>query len=145
MTVESWIKQEFKPEDGNFCQLFVNHLRITNQIPPGVTADHTGLRGILASEPNEVSLLFWLSYINKAASRDLAGRFILGTVGVLANTEGGAQQDKVVGSVWGLADQLYRQQLEKEVVLNSPVREIIQNKGTTLPLFPLVTLRVFFC
>ena len=131
MTVESWIKQEFKPEDGNFCKIVIIHRPITNQSPQGVTADHTGLRGILASEPNEVSLLFWLSYINKAASRNLAGRLLLGTVGVLANTEGGAQQDKVVGSVWGLANQLYRQQLEKEVALNSPVREIKQNRGTT--------------
>lgn len=95
----------------------------------GVTTAHTGLRGILASEPSEVSLLFWLSYINKGASRDSTGRVIPGTVELLGNTEGGAQQDKVEGSAWGISNQLHEKQLMGKVIFNSAVREIKQNGG----------------
>ena len=73
----------------------------------GVNPGHTGLRGILASEESEVSMLYWLRYIRNA--RGAAGK--CGVHDNLSLTVGGAQQDKIVGGAWGLAERIYREEL----------------------------------
>ena len=87
------------------------------------------MRGITAAEPGEVSLLGWLSYINKGTYKNSKGELMPGTLDVLANTEGGAQEFKVEGSAWGISNQLHLQQLKDNVVFNAAVSAITQGPG----------------
>lgn len=102
LTVHSWIQSTFSSKSG-------------------VLPDHTGIRGILASEPSEVSLLFWLWYIRAA-----------GCMRVLSNTEGGAQQNKVKDSVWSLSLALYRELGSTCIRLKTAVQSIHQQSNNVL-------------
>jgi monoamine oxidase len=86
----------------------------------GVNPGHTGAKGILASEENEVSMLFWLRYIRNA--RGSTGE--LGVHDHLSLTKGGAQQDKVVGTAAGMAAALQARHLATEVVYDAKVTHI---------------------
>ena len=67
---------------------------------------------VFATEPDTMSLLHWLTYI--AAGNGLER--VLGT-------DGGAQQDRVVGGTWRISERL-AEDLGDAVVLSAPVRRI---------------------
>lgn len=67
---------------------------------------------VFAAEPDTMSLLHWLTYI--AAGNGLER--VLGT-------QGGAQQDRVVGGTWRISERL-AEELGDTVILSAPVRRI---------------------
>ena len=67
---------------------------------------------VFATEPDTLSLLHWLTYI--AAGNGLER--VLGT-------QGGAQQDRVVGGTWRISERL-AEELGDTVILSAPVRRI---------------------
>ena len=81
----------------------------------GITSAHTGARGLLASEPREVSLLFWLQFVRGA-----------GGMGPLGDTAGGAQQDKIVGGAGRIAQSLHALLGAERVCLNAAVASVTQ-------------------
>mmetsp|Transcript_1445 Transcript_1445/g.4735 ORF Transcript_1445/g.4735 Transcript_1445/m.4735 type:complete len:697 (-) Transcript_1445:162-2252(-) len=94
----------------------------------GINAGHTGARGILASEENEVSMLFWLRYIRNARG---AG----GTVGIhdnLSLTKGGAQQDKIEGGAAGIPARIHTKELAEEVQFHAAATHIWDHSSDTM-------------
>ena len=71
------------------------------------------LIGVWAAEPEDVSLLHVLFYIRSA-----------GTLEILTDTEGGAQQDRVVGGTQLISLRMAEELGEGVVELSSPVRRI---------------------
>jgi len=104
ISVSEWVRQHFASQ-------------------PTITPNHTGLRGILASDPEDISLLYWLTYIAKAKN----GREqnpTNGNVFHLSETLNGAQQDKLPSSAWNISQQVYQNYLPNHVRFNSPVTKI---------------------
>jgi monoamine oxidase len=81
-------------------------------------------RAIFGSEPRELSLLFTLFYI--AASGDETN---VGTFERNFNTRGGAQESRLVGGAEDLAKAIRDRVGKKRVILNSPVRRIVQGRS----------------
>jgi monoamine oxidase len=71
-----------------------------------------GTEAVWAAQPEDISLLHFLFYVHSAGSLE-----------VLFDTEGGAQQDRIVGGSQLLAIRL-AERLGERVVLDSPVRRI---------------------
>lgn len=114
INVSTWIKQQpfSKPEQN------------------GYVYDHMELRGILASEPSDISLLYWLSIIAKGVDGRVTGPSQpKGCLAHLADTVSGAQQDKLPGSAWNISQQVYLQYLRDKVQFQSPVTNIIQQQA----------------
>lgn len=81
----------------------------------------SALKVVWACEPHDVSLLHVLFYIHSAGGLD-----------DLIGTSGGAQQDRVVGGTYLLAERLARE-LDDRVLLGRPVRRIGQDgEGVTV-------------
>jgi monoamine oxidase len=80
------------------------------------------IEAIWAAQPEDVSLLHILFYIHSAGSLDL-----------LSDTEGGAQQDRFVGGSQLVPIRMAERLGEERVVLGAPVRAIRQdsNEGVT--------------
>ncbi len=84
-------------------------------------------RPIFGAEPDEISLLFVLFYIASSGNETNPGTFERNF-----NTRMGAQQDRVVGGSQRLP-QAMAKELGKRIVLDSPVRRIVQKKkGVTV-------------
>jgi monoamine oxidase len=79
------------------------------------------IEGVWAAEPRDISLLHVLFYVRSAGSLEL-----------LLDTDGGAQQDRVVGGTQ-LISMRMAEALESAVVLESPVRSIAHSsQGVTV-------------
>jgi monoamine oxidase len=80
-----------------------------------------GIEAVWAAQPEELSLLHLLFYIHSAGSLEL-----------LFETEGGAQQDRFVGGSQRLALRM-AEQLGERVVLDAPVRRVVHDgQGATV-------------
>jgi monoamine oxidase len=77
-----------------------------------------GIEAIFSVEPRDLSLLFALFYIHSAGSLD-----------VLINTAGGAQEQRISGGTQAVAVALARQLGSKRLRLRSPVRRIVQHSN----------------
>jgi monoamine oxidase len=77
-----------------------------------------GTEAVWAAEPADLSLLHVLFYIASAGSYEL-----------LVDTEGGAQQERFVGGSQLVAERA-AESLGDALVLDSPVRRIVQGRGT---------------
>lgn len=75
----------------------------------------TILRSLVTVEPGDISLLYFLHYVNAA-----------GGLGPITSVEGGAQERRVVGGTQQLS-QLLADELDGAVHLESPVRAIAQD------------------
>jgi monoamine oxidase len=82
-----------------------------------------GFTSVFAAEPRDVSLLFSLFYMAAAGNEQNTGTFDR-----LINTEGGAQESRVLGGSQTIALALARR-LGKRVILGAPVRRILQRNG----------------
>lgn len=80
------------------------------------------LRILHGAGPNEVSLLFLLSYVAAAGNETTPG-----TLNSLIGTTGGAQQDRIVGGSQRLFVEIARSLGSRNVVLSSPARRISQD------------------
>lgn len=78
------------------------------------------IEAVWAAEPEDISLLHLLFYIRAA-----------GSIEALLDTEGGAQDSRVVGGTQLISLRLAAE-LEEPVRLNSPVRKIARNDGVTV-------------
>jgi monoamine oxidase len=76
-----------------------------------------GIEAVWAAQPEDVSLLHLLFYVHSAGSLEL-----------LFDTEGGAQQDRIVGGTQLLALRL-AERLGDSVRLGAPVRRIVHGDG----------------
>ena len=81
------------------------------------------VRLILGGETREHSLLFALSYIAAAGNESTPGTFER-----LFNTRGGANQDRIRGGSQLIAKRM-RRDLGRAVMLNRPVRRIVQSRN----------------
>ena len=106
--------------DGQTVQTYLNEHNATQRFQELTAA---ALRPIFGAEPRELSLLFALFYI--AASGDANNP---GTFQRNFNTRGGAQASRFVGGSQLLPIKLAAQ-LGHQVVLDSPVRRISQDRG----------------
>ena len=77
-----------------------------------------GVRAINSVEASEMSMLHFLSYIRGAGSFEQ-----------LADVEGAAQQDRILGGAFQIARKLAEIVGPENVVLSSPVRRIDQSEG----------------
>jgi monoamine oxidase len=75
------------------------------------------INGVWAAEPRDVSLLHVLFYVASA-----------GSIEALLDTDGGAQQDRVVGGTQLVAERIAAE-LGDTVVLGAPVRSIVHGEG----------------
>jgi monoamine oxidase len=82
-----------------------------------------GISAVFAAEPRDVSLLYVLAYIRGAGDEQN-----IGTIERLLGTASGAQQYRFVGGSQLVSTRL-AQQLGRRVVLESPVRRIVQRRG----------------
>jgi len=85
--------------------------------PAGRALLELGIESVWAAQPEEISLLHMLFYVHSAGSLEL-----------LFDTEGGAQQDRIVGGSQLLAIRL-AERLGDRVVLGAPVRRIVHGEG----------------
>jgi monoamine oxidase len=106
--------------DGQTVQTYLNEHDATERFQELTAA---ALRPIFGAEPRELSLLFALFYI--AASGDAQNP---GTFERNFNTRGGAQANRFVGGSQLLAIKAAAQ-LGHRVVLDSPVRRIVQDRA----------------
>jgi monoamine oxidase len=104
ITLESWIKANTLT--GKFREL---------------TA--TATRPIFGTEPREMSLLFVLHYIAASGTEGTVGTFERNF-----NTRAGAQEKRFTGGSQLIPERMARQ-LGRRVVLRSPVRRIVQERG----------------
>ncbi len=81
------------------------------------------IEAVWACEPRDLSLLHVLLYIRGAGNETNAG-----SLNRLINTAGGAQEQRFVGGSQRVSLELAKQ-LGRRVVLSSPVRRIVQEKG----------------
>ncbi len=89
--------------------------------PTGRSLLELGIEAVWAAQPEELSLLHLLFYVRSAGSLQL-----------LFDTEGGAQQDRFVGGSQ-LVAQRASERLQGELLLEAPVRRIVQ-RGDRLEL-----------
>jgi monoamine oxidase len=87
-------------------------------LPPGPARMllELGIEAIWAAQPEEISLLHVLFYIHSAGSLEL-----------LSDTEGGAQQDRFVGGSQLVALRMAEQVGSERVILGAPVRAMRQS------------------
>jgi monoamine oxidase len=89
---------------------------------PARSVFELGIEAIWAAQPEDISLLHVLFYIHSAGSLEL-----------LSDTEGGAQQDRFVGGSQLVPIRMAERLGEERVLLSSPVRSIKQgNEGVTV-------------
>lgn len=75
-------------------------------------------RAIFSAEPSEISMLFFLNYVRAA-----------GSIEQLADVEGAAQQDRILGGAFQISRELARRIGKSNIFLNSPVRSISQTSS----------------
>lgn len=75
-----------------------------------------GIEGVWAAHPGDLSLLHLLFYIHSAGGFD-----------ALISTEGGAQQDRIVGGSQRIALRMASELGDERIVLGTPVRRIAQD------------------
>jgi monoamine oxidase len=80
-----------------------------------------GFRSIFSAEPRDLSLLFGLAYIAGAGNESNPG-----TLERLISTDGGAQEQRFYGGTQLIPKRMARALGKKRVILNSPVRRIVQ-------------------
>ncbi|MGM0556325.1 MAG: flavin monoamine oxidase family protein [Myxococcota bacterium] len=114
LTVAGWADQHIRTHDA----------RVTFDL---------AVQSILAAEPNEVSLLYFLFYVRAA------GGFMK-----LASVDGGAQQERLVGGAQQLSQQL-ADLLEGRVVLEQPVRAIEQSRDGVVVHSPDMSIEATRC
>jgi monoamine oxidase len=115
-----WTAPNAAALDGQTVQTYLNEHDATERFQELTAA---ALRPIFGAEPRELSLLFALFYI--AASGDAQNP---GTFERNFNTRGGAQANRFVGGSQLLAIKA-ASQLGHRVVLDSPVRRIVQDRA----------------
>ena len=115
-----WTAPNAAALDGQTVQTYLNEHDATERFQELTAA---ALRPIFGAEPRELSLLFALFYI--AASGDAQNP---GTFERNFNTRGGAQANRFVGGSQLLAIKAAAQ-LGHRVVLDSPVRRIVQDRA----------------
>jgi monoamine oxidase len=77
-------------------------------------------QAVFATEPETMSLLHWLTYVQSGFGLER-----------LLGVHGGAQQDRVVGGSWRIAERL-AEDLGEALVLDAPVRTIAVDGGVTV-------------
>ena len=99
-------------------QTFESWMR--RNVRTGVARDilRLAIIGVWAAEPRDVSLLHVLFYIRSA-----------GSIEILTDTEGGAQQDRVVGGTQLISMRMAEQLGPAVVELGTPVRQIAHGSG----------------
>jgi monoamine oxidase len=100
-------------------QTFATWMR--RNVRTGVARDvlRLAIIGVWAAEPRDVSLLHVLFYIRSA-----------GSIEILTDAEGGAQQDRVVGGTQLISLRMAEELGEAAVELSSPVRAVVHgNEG----------------
>jgi monoamine oxidase len=98
-------------------QTFASWIRRSVATPTARAAFEVGCRAVFSVEPADLSLLHVCFYLSSAGGWD-----------ALLDTEGGAQQDRVVGGSHLLATGL-AQDLGDRLELDRPVRRIVQDAG----------------
>jgi monoamine oxidase len=98
--------------------------------PDGRKLIDLAVQAIFSCEARDVSLLFILFYIHSAGSLEL-----------LINTAGGAQESRIEGGTQLIADRLAAQIGRRRVLLRSPVRRIRRRKGRVEAISDKVTVR----
>lgn len=106
--------------DGKTFETWKNENTLT---PGGRFLLDVGIEAVFAAEPRDLSLLFVLFYIMSAGDEGTPGTFER-----LINTAGGAQESRFVGGSQRIAIELARR-LGRRVVLDAPVRRIVQRDG----------------
>jgi len=107
------------PKAGDWdSQTFESWMR--RNVRTGVARDilRLAIIGVWAAEPRDVSLLHVLFYIHSA-----------GSIEILTDTEGGAQQDRVVGGTQLISLRMAAELGERVVELECPVRAIRHEAG----------------
>jgi monoamine oxidase len=87
--------------------------------PGGRELTQLGVEAVWAAEPADLSLLHVLFYIASAGNYEL-----------LLDTDGGAQQERFVGGSQLVAERA-AEPLGEALLLDSPVRRIVEGRGTT--------------
>jgi monoamine oxidase len=98
-------------------QTFATWMRRASRTGTGRDLMRLGINAVWAAEPEDVSLLHVLFYVRSAGSFE-----------ALIDTDGGAQQDRVVGGSQLISIRM-AEGLGERVVLDSPVRRISQVDG----------------
>ncbi len=106
--------------DGQTAETFV---RENTASPGGRFLVDLGIGALYAAEPRDVSLLHLLFYIRAAGNEANPGNFER-----LINTAGAAQETRFVGGSQEIALRAARR-LGRRVVLDAPVRHIVQERG----------------
>jgi monoamine oxidase len=106
--------------DGQTMQTYLNEHNATERFQELTAA---ALRPIFGAEPRELSLLFALFYIAASGDAQTPGTFERNF-----NTRGGAQANRFVGGSQLLPIKVAAQ-LDHPVVLDSPVRRIVQDRA----------------
>ena len=99
-------------------QTFDTFKRANAQTANGRKLLELAIEAIFSVQARDVSLLYVLHYIHAAGNLDQ-----------LINTDGGAQETRVEGGTQKIAIELAKRIGKKRVLLNTPVRQIVQKKG----------------
>jgi monoamine oxidase len=117
---EPWKSPKAGEWDGQTVETWKQNNTVT---PNGRFLIDVGFRSIFSAEPRDLSLLFGLFYIAAAGNESNPGN-----IERLISTEGGAQESRFHGGTQLIPLRMAKA-LGKRVVLNSPVRRIIQRKS----------------
>ena len=134
VNVESpWTAPNAASYDGQTLESYVNGRPTATsafkQVVPLAT------RPIFGAEPRELSLLFVIFYIASSGNEHNQGTFERNF-----DTRNGAQQDRFIGGSQLIALKIARQ-LRHRVVLRSPVRRIVQRRGSVHVVSDRVTVK----
>ncbi len=115
-----WTAKNATQWDSETLQTYINQNSFSQRFRDLVPL---ATRPIFGAEPRELSLLFVLFYIASSGNEQNPGTFERNF-----DTRGGAQQNRLVGGSQLIALKIAKQ-LGRRVVLNSPVRRIVQTRG----------------
>ncbi len=118
---EPWTAPGAREHDGQTFETFRNANSVSEG---GRFLLDVGIEAVFAVEPRDLSLLFVLFYIAAAGNETTPGDF-----NRLLNTAGGAQESRLVGGAQTLPLKM-AERLGDRVVLNAPVRRIVQDGRT---------------
>jgi monoamine oxidase len=126
-----WSASSAASWDGQTLESRIDANSVTPRFKALVSA---ATRPIFGAEPRELSLLFVLFYIAASGNEQNAGTFERNF-----DTRNGAQQSRFIGGTQEVTDRVAAQ-LGDRVLLNAPVRQIIQGKSSATVHSDLLTI-----
>ncbi|CAF0759055.1 unnamed protein product [Didymodactylos carnosus] len=130
-STEPWSNTQMHKYDHMSVQEWINSLSETEQ---GKEMYASVIRGIVCVEPNELSMLAWLNYVN-------SGQGVMR----LCQAENGAQERKFINGSQQISNKLREKLGENKIKLDCPIEKIQWDKSDKLIIIECKNKMIFQC